>query len=159
MNAGQGQPVVTLRPSRWRFLWLLLVSLGFVLMGAALVRQGDTLVGWSNIIFFGLCAVAFTANLLPNASYLRLEADGFVLCSLFRKHRIAWRDVTGFRPARIGVSLFVGFDYRDEVPAGRRVRGINKRLTGIEGMLPDRYGMSIDGLVELMNARREAALG
>lgn len=132
------------------------MSLAFVAIGVFLVRQGHGWIAWANIGFFGLCAVAFAINLLPGASSLRLDEDGFTVRSLFREGRTAWRDVTGFRPVRIGMNEFVGFDYRPDVPEHRRMRKLNSRITGIEGMLPDRYGMRGEALADLMNAVRDA---
>lgn len=147
---------VTLYPSRWRHALLLVVSAGFVAMGVFLLGKGEDWVAWACIGFFGLGVLAFAANLLPGASSLRLDGDDFTIRSLFRERRIAWQDVTGFRPVRIGTNQFVGFDYLPGVSERLRLRRLNSGVAGIEDMLPDRYGMRGEALADLMNTVRDA---
>lgn len=146
----------TFHPSRWRHALLLAMSLGFVAMGVFLIGKGEGWIAWACTGFFGLCAAVFAANLLPGASSLRLDDEGLLVRSLFREHRIAWRNVTHFRPVRIGMNRFVGFDYRPEVPTHHRLRKLNSAVAGIEGMLPDRYGMRVEDLADLLNALLDA---
>lgn len=142
---------LTLQPSRLRLATLLLVSLGLAAMGVSLVSQGKAWPGWSCALFFGVVAAVFAASLLPGANGLRIDDDGFAIRSLFCERRVAWRDVAGFAPVWIGNNRFVGFDYLPDVPERRRIRGFNRAITGIEGILPDRYGMRIETLAGLMN--------
>src|SRR5881392_2270479 len=60
---------VTLRSSRKKMLLMLVGSLVFVAAGLLFPTQYRAL-NVSMVIFFGLCAVAFCVNLLPNSSYL-----------------------------------------------------------------------------------------
>jgi len=46
--------------------------------------------------FFGLGSVGSAAAMLPGASALILDGDGFETKALFRRRRSRWRDTTGF---------------------------------------------------------------
>jgi hypothetical protein len=49
---------------------MLLGALAFVAVGVW-VLSFEPVIGYLSIGFFGLCALAFGVNLLPNSSYLR----------------------------------------------------------------------------------------
>jgi hypothetical protein len=141
-----------LAPTRWKHALLLVASLGFVAMGVFLLGRDNAFIAWGCIGFFGLGAFVFAINLLPGASGLRLEDSGFVVRSLFRSHRTAWKDVAGFRPARIGGRVVVGFDDAPGAAArGSRMRAINSALAGVEGALPDNDGLGGSELADLLN--------
>lgn len=143
----------TLLPSRLKYSLLLVLSLVFVAMGAFLLtQQASAVAAWGCIVFFGLGAIVFALILfVPGASSLQLDTNGFVVRSLFRSHRTAWKDVAGFRPVRIGVKKFVGFDFAPGVPASRKLRRVNSAMVGAEAALPDSYGVSVDKLSGLLN--------
>lgn len=141
-----------LAPTRWKYALLLLLSVGFVAMGVYLLPAGQGMLAWGCIGFFGLCALVFAISLLPNASGLRLEDTGFVVRSLFRSHRTEWKDVGGFRPVRIGNRVVVGFDYiPGALSPNARLRRVSSALAGVEGALPDNYGLSAEALADLLN--------
>ncbi|MFT3897333.1 MAG: STM3941 family protein [Thermomonas sp.] len=150
----QAMPALPLElsPSRWKYALLLATSLGFVAIGVFLLPRGQALPAWGCIVFFGLCALVFAASLLPNASGLRLDEDGFVVRSLFRSHRTQWTQVAAFRPVRIGNRTLVGFDYAPSAAGpGTRMRGVSSALAGVEGAFPDNYGLPARELADLLN--------
>src|SRR5690606_27493214 len=85
----------TLRPSPARWLAMVAISAVFVWIGLRIMGT-HALVAWSCIVFFGLCGVLAVLNLLPGASRLVLDDDGFEIVSLFRRSRVRWRDVARF---------------------------------------------------------------
>jgi hypothetical protein len=102
---------VTLYPSRAK--WLLFIAGGplFAVGGLWMVLSGRG-GGWLVLLFFGLGTLVAAAGLLPGAGMLRLDREGFEVTSLFRRHRILWRDVTRFEAGRIPPAhqLFVLYD-------------------------------------------------
>src|SRR5262249_18582680 len=97
-----------LRPSRRKLLGLLALSGGFTAVGVWMASDGQWL-GWIVATFFGLGAVVFAVQFLPNSTYLRLGPDGFVVCSLFRSHTCRWVDVDRFGVGYVGVNKMVVF--------------------------------------------------
>ena len=147
-----------LRPSKRKHIAYLFGCLAFVVIGALQVsnRQAGA-IGWLCLLFFGLGVVAFTAQIIPGASYLRVRSEGFMFCSLFRKSPvILWRDVSSFRVASVPPSghRLVVFDWY--TASNRSVRRINQHLTGATDGLPDSYGLSPQGLAYLLNTWRSA---
>lgn len=149
-------PELVLKPSPKRWILLLALSLGFVALGVAILPTHPTL-AWFEIGFFGLCAVLGAMNLLPGASHLRLDADGFEVRTLFRARRFAWADIARFGAAQIGLNRMVGWDFVADHAGNERMRQVNAQLSGFEAALPDTYGRKADALAREMEARRHAA--
>jgi Bacterial PH domain len=95
----------------------------------------------------------FGTSLLPGAAHLRLDEEGFTMCNLFRKGRLRWREVRDFRPYSVPGGTFVGFDLTDGTfPLGRFAA---RSLSGVEGGLPDTYGLDPEELAAVLNAWRD----
>jgi hypothetical protein len=150
---------IVLHPDKRRAALYLSASLAFVIIGITQVAgHKASVVGWSCVLFFGICAAVFLAQFFPGASYLRLRSEGFMFCSLFRKSPlILWRDVSDFRVVRLPPSgkPLVVFDWH--AAPNRGVRQLNRRLVDATDGLPDSYGLRPDQLAELMNAWRSHA--
>jgi hypothetical protein len=148
-----GRAPVVLRPSKRKELALLAVSLGFAVLGAFAAASGEA-IGWAALVFFGLCAVVAVVTLLPGASYLRLEPEGFVMCSLYRADRLRrWDEVTGFHVYSTPGGAQVGFDFSPGArPPGS---GLARGLAGVDGGLPNTYGLKAEELAELLSLWRE----
>jgi hypothetical protein len=148
-----GRKPVVLRPGKRKELVLLAVSLGFAVLGGFAAASGEA-IGWAALVFFGLCAAVAVVTLLPGAAYLRLEREGFVMCSLYRADRLRrWDEVTAFHVHSTPGGAQVGFDFAPGAePAGS---GIARALAGVEGGLPSTYGLKAEELAELMNLWRE----
>ncbi len=154
---------ITLQASRTKNLGLLLLCLAFVLGGVWMIQDGEKL-GWLVMGFFGLGPPVFLVQMLPGASYLQLDEDGFTFCNLYRRTRIRWRDVESFGVVNLGAGGFrsrrmVGFDYVSGHPDHGRGRALSKSLAGVEGALPDNYGWDVEELAALMNELRRRAYG
>ena len=132
---------------------LLAGSLAFVAGGLLLIPQ-EPLVGWLCVVFFGLGAIVFSVNLHPKSSFLTVAHEGFTVARLFRQHFVPWSHVQEFVPARVGLNKMVGWNYTPEFRAQATLRRINQATSGVEGALPDTYGMSVDALCALLNEIR-----
>ena len=138
---------LTLRPRRLKMAFYGMLSAAFTGGGVYMIMDGDH-GGWFVAGFFGACTLIFLALLLPGAAYLRLSRDGFRVRSLWRGHFTPWSAVTGFGVARIARRRLVVFNFVDA--KARRGARYARILTGVEGALPDTYGMSPEKLAELM---------
>lgn len=150
---------IVLHRDKGRAALYLSVCLAFVIIGVTQVAgHKANMVGWSCVLFFGICAAVFLVQFFPDASYLRLRSDGFIFCSLFRKSPlILWRDVSDFRVVRLpptGKALVV-FDWR--AAPNRSVRKLNRQLVDATDGLPDTYGLQPEQLAAYMNAWRSRA--
>lgn len=143
-----------LRPSPARWVAIGAVCAVFVWVGSAIMAS-HALLAWACIVFFGLGLGVALLNLLPGASGLVLDAEGFEIISLFRRSRIAWGEVARFGEVRAGLERLVGFDFVDGAREGG-LRRANRRISGFHGALPDRYGVQTAALVARMERYRQA---
>src|SRR5262245_16647742 len=143
------QPELVLRPGMLRMMLFALVSAGFAVGGAFMVRDGE-LFGWVPLVFFGLGAIVLTANLLPGAASLRLTPDGFTTTTLYRTTFVSWSHVHVFCPVKISSKRMIGMEYTSEYRAHPRGRAFSRGLTGVEGAL-DSYGLDPERLAALLN--------
>ncbi|WP_242108750.1 hypothetical protein [Luteimonas aquatica] len=148
--------VLTLRPSKLRWV-LMLAGTALLLALSARLLQTNFAIGLAGTVFFALCTLVAALNLLPGASFLRLDAEGFEMRALFRSHRVAWREVAGFGVARIALNRVVGWHFAAGHAGHPHLRKLNAGLSGFEAALPDTYGRKAQALAELMNAWRDAA--
>ncbi|MGO9258307.1 MAG: hypothetical protein ACLQU1_18620 [Bryobacteraceae bacterium] len=151
--------VLVLRPAKWKSIACLVGSLAFAAFGARVAVSNGGIVVWLCVSFFALCSAVFLVQLIPGSSYLRLTAEGFDVCTMFRKWpRILWSSASNFRAVSIPPSFtrLVVFDL-DE-PARRTLSRLNRGLAGADAGLPDTYGMSAQDLASLMNAWRSGGI-
>jgi hypothetical protein len=142
---------VTLRSSRKKMLLMLIISLAFVAAGLWMLSE-HPVSSYASILFFGVCAVVFCTNLLPNSSYLRLTREGFTTCSTFRCRSFEWQHVGTFGVTRIGTRKMVGWDPAHSVS---KLGKVNKAVCGYASALPDTYGLKAEELAHLLNRLRD----
>lgn len=147
--------IEVLRPSRVRWAATAAVCAGFVWAGAV-IMPSHPLLAWGCIVFFGLGVGVALLNLLPGASGLVLDAEGFEIVSLYRRSRIAWAEIARFGEVRAGLERLVGFDFVDGARGDARLQRINRRVSGFHGALPDRYRLGAAELAKRLEARRQA---
>ncbi len=84
------------RSSPWRLSLLLLLALGFVLLGVVIALDGGViarLVGGVSVLFFGACGVAAVIRLARGRQVeIAVSADG-IWWRQWSGHRIDWHDV------------------------------------------------------------------
>ncbi|HRN62230.1 MAG TPA: STM3941 family protein [Luteimonas sp.] len=147
--------VETLRPSPVKWLATVAICAAFVWIGLGIMAT-HPLVAWACIVFFGLCGAIGLLNLVPGASRLLLDDDGFEIVSLFRRTRVRWADVARFGTSRVGLQHMVGFDFVDGYRGSDRLRRVNRGLSGFQAALPDTYGLKAGNLATYMEARLAA---
>lgn len=137
----QNLPLI-LKPGKVKSSILLVISIGFVVLGISLLDK-NMLIAVLNIVFFSLCFIVFLLNLIPDSSYLRIDEKGIEMKNLFRTTFIPWQAVNSFKTKWVAFNKLVVFD-------------LNKNLAGEklkrrQGGFPDTYGMSATALAELLN--------
>lgn len=141
----------TLYPNKLKSILLLILSLIFVIGGIYMLNDGKKM-GWLVTVFFGLGMIVFIVNLFPQASYLKLDKEGFETSSLFKKHRYSWNEISHFGVGKISNNKMVMFDFSKEYKKARKIRKVASMISGAEGALHDNFGLKAEELAELMNA-------
>lgn len=132
---------------------ILLIGFAFTAIGILMIRAGESH-GWFVAAVFGVGVSAALTGLLPGSSYLELRPEGFVVCSMYHRSRqTPWNEVDEFHVIRVTTRKMVVFNYR--TPGhGALTRDIARGLTGVEGGLPDNYGLKAEELAALLNEWR-----
>ncbi|MDX8532471.1 STM3941 family protein [Mesorhizobium sp. VK25A] len=153
-----------IRGSRAKNLLYLLGGIAFVWIGAYLVRDSGSqsgliavkmiVIGWTSIVFFGLCALA-SVLLFVRPRVLILDGSGLAIGGGIVRSplKIAWRDIQGFHVRKQNRHKSIGFRFEPgaKTPLNRR--------PGIELSLPGGgWTLSIEKMVELLNTYRQQAL-
>lgn len=143
----------TLRPSRAKWALVFLMCLGFVLGGIWMVREGHS-AGYfiAGVFAIGLPVAALQFH--PKAAYLKLAADGFTYCGLFRAHTVRWAQVMEFGIMRVNIWM-VAWNFSADYPPPGRARTLIRWFYGYEAALPDTYGMKPQDLLALMETLRQ----
>lgn len=151
-----------LRPSRLKWLVVLLVSAMFSGLGIVMFMTGqDAVMSALTAGFFGLGVVVSLLQLFSRTNGLVLHRDGFAWSVFGRQKRFGWDEVSAFhvwsqKQGFVTTSRHVGFTPLGQT--GGIVTGIAKHMTGGSASLPDLYGLKADRLAALMNAFRARAL-
>jgi hypothetical protein len=139
-----------LQARRGQKSWLLAVAVAFG-AGGIYILPVSPVRGVLAIAFFGLGALVIAVNLLPGGSYLLVEKTGFTVCNVFRKTFYSWSDVAEFVPVDVGNKAMVGLRFSDRYKAAGAGRKLAAYLAGVDGALPDTYGLGARDLVSLLN--------
>lgn len=150
-----------LKPSRIRFLKLLMISIPIVVGGILFAcyseTSSDAVWGWALAGFFVLCTLVFVAQLVPGASFLKVGPEGIECRNFWRSVVFRWEDLQGFGVAKVKTGVFfppqlmTGINFVPGYkPKGRQLRGMAKAIMGYDGVLPDNYGMKPEDLVEFL---------
>lgn len=142
-----------LRAGRVRYAMYALGCLVFVAIGSLLAERGRP-EGWWLTLFFGASALLFLIGVAAGENYLRLTPAGFEVRTFFRSHFYRWQDVLGFGVARLHIHRYVTIFMMPEYIETLRGREASAAMTGVEGMLPDTYGMRAEDLAELLEQWR-----
>jgi hypothetical protein len=127
-----------------RNVWkLLLICLGFTVIGVLMIVEGEGITAWFVASIFGLGLLVTLAQFWPAASYLKLTPKGFVCWTLFRNWSAGWESVSEF---------YVGLVGKDE-----RVVFVRSGSSGTK-FLPDTYGRTPKELADLMNDWRRRGI-
>lgn len=142
----KNSPII-LRPGKGKSILLFVISTVFVCLGISLWESNKLLAAFT-VVFFGLCLLVFIINLIPNASYLKIDGQGIEMKNLFKSTFIPWNAVSGFRPGSFFLNTMVVFDLNPKLPetSGMKVK---------TGAFPDTYAMSGKKLAAFLNEQKE----
>ena len=120
--------------------------------------------GWFFLVFFAALSILGVGMLLPGASALKLDEEGFEATKYFRSHRARWRDVKNFRTVVLTpptIALVPGSTelvvYDDIKSTDGIMATVNRAFSGHNAYLPDTYGIPGEELARLMGWWRERA--
>lgn len=113
----------------------------------------STAMAWISLVIGGGMSIRAVFLLVqPRSASLSLDVDAFEIGRVFRRLRVPWSDVSGFRVDRTGVrALTVMYEVLD----------FSKRSgspTKVIKHFPDNYGLKREELARLMNEWRERSL-
>jgi len=149
---------LVLRASAMRWVWVIIASMVFVALGAAMALGESTsgvaqLIGWLLVVAFGFCAFVAVRQMVNPGSLVvsrttidmlhrgRLASFDFSDCGPFT----TWRN-----PSR--GQVYVVFDHRPD--GDSELNRTNRRLMGGSRLLSDNYGMSAETLADLLEGVR-----
>ena len=122
------------------FIGVLLISIG--------IHHSSYLV----TTLFSFCLLVSVVDLLPNSSYLKLSKKGFEFSSFFRTTFVSWSEVNHFSAIFVSHKKVVGWNYLNiEQVNPKKLR---KLTSGMDGALPERYGLKAESLVKIMNEHK-----
>lgn len=150
---------MTLKPDRLRWLFVFLISIGFVGIALWMGPNEDPLLFWGGGGFFLLCALIAAPLMFGVGSTLTLDGKGFTCRTLFKSFRREWRECSAFYPVSMGLRKFVGFSTEQDEAAHPNLAAANRTMIGATGMLPDTFGLTAEDLADLMNTYRGRARG
>lgn len=112
------------RQRRWKMALVLFGAVVFVALGIFMIvgpvaessRHSPEfvhLIGWSCVLFFGLCGLAGVAGLMK-PSELTLTSEGFQVTGLKSRPMVAWRDVDRFFIVQVRSTKIVAYELRPE---------------------------------------------
>jgi hypothetical protein len=132
------------------------MQLGVAQLAQSVVRSYILVVGWLSLGFFGLGGLVVLINMLPGASGLTLDKEGFTIRNMFRRSRFRWTDASDFAAVEVGDSKIVAFNLLSAAQA--KLAKLSFAKAGRNGALPDTYGLSAEDLAALMSLWRDRAL-
>lgn len=141
--------------SPWKALLIMIYSVGLVSLGVWLKESRWTFLGWLTIAFFGLGVPLSLLMLLPNATYLLLDEEGFEMRSVFRKNKYRWTDVAGFYIGSISGAKMIAILFHPEFKPQRLARSLAATLAGMEGAIPNHYNATLEEILEALNTWRQ----
>jgi len=138
------------RPKQLSNVILFLCCSTFVVLGVFAIEDVP-LLGWLVVSFFGLGILVSLIQFYPNASYIKLNEEGFEVKSLFRAHFTKWSEVKDFRQGYISGNKMIFYNYTDKHKKWKSGKKISKFLSnGSEGAFQSAYNISTDKLMALM---------
>ena len=164
---------ITLYASQRKWLAILAGCAVFVGIGVSMITSPAffnpsylgipaDIIGWLEIVLFGLGLIVSVVALMPGRSHLTLDANGFTVRNLFRSSTDRWETVDDYTAVNMAVTHPVGkimlVGYNDRTQAQRALARANVGLVGRKSALPDTYGMTAEDLARLMSVWRRKAL-
>lgn len=141
------------RSNQLRNLGLLALCSVFVVIGI-LMRNEYPIVAYAGIVFFGIGVVVAAIQMLPHASYLELQDEGFKFRTLFRDNFVRWKEVEHFYVIKVHSNKMVGWNYSAKAGVNSVASKVSSKLSGAQAALPETYGKKAEELAEIMNQKK-----
>jgi hypothetical protein len=119
------------------------------------VAETKVITGTLVTALFGLCTAISVIGLLPGSNWLRLDANGFEVTSLFRSRVYGWSDVGDFSVWNRRGGSYVMFRAASRYPTARDRWS---QIWRIKQQLPGTYGFAAEDLLQLFTAWQNLAL-
>jgi hypothetical protein len=160
---------LTLRPRPLRYVLFSILSVALLGVGVLFYYEGQVLdsilgriVGCAMVILFSVALLIFGSVLIPGGAYLKLDDNGFIVCSVFRPRLTRWSDIRTFELSRQknGQAVVV-FDYSPSYQGPRVIRkpaGLKPgdyKLSDYDGYIPDIYECAPAELAAIMDEWRQ----
>lgn len=133
---------------------LFLISTAFVALGIFLLKK-EPAIAWGSICFFGLGVIVSLIQFHPDASYIKLNDQGFEVRNLFRSYFIKWSYITDLRIVSIKGTKMIVFDLTSEYGSLSLGERIGKLISDNRGAVPSSYTISTNELLKLMQEYKE----
>jgi hypothetical protein len=146
--------VVTFRGTRLKAGFAIFVAVCFVVTGVVISRKNAVL-GWTFAAFWALCVPLGVIGLLPNATYLRLDEEGFEVGSLRGGRRTKWTDVAGFRIDSVNGARMIAVIYSSEYKQLQVTRRVVESLTGMQGAIGNLYNAPLEEILAALDSWRD----
>ncbi len=137
------QDVLLLPASKQRAAQILLACVGFLVLGLWL-KSEQPIVGWLTIVGCGAGIPIATSMLVTDRFYLRLDSDGLEMGGLTKPFRAAWGEVDGFEIVTLNRTRMIAIHFNEDHQRQRLLRGAVKEFTGVEGAIPNSYGVPLE---------------
>lgn len=124
-------PPLVLKPSRLKYFGLLILTLGFVALGAFLVRKADSRalwIGWTNIVFFGAGAVLFVRQIVDTRPRVVIDENG-IFDRTLGVGVIPWAAIVDARLQSVRSIPFICLELRNPDAWRARLGPIRRALT------------------------------
>lgn len=128
---------------------------------AMLHQDSSSRLAWLALAFFGIGAIVLVVAMLPGATSLTLDRDGFVAKEAFIRNRSRWQNVTNFvaAPARPPAPQDIKLVWFNDTQWQKwKLARMETAALGYNAALPATYGLPAEDLANLMARWRDRAL-
>ncbi|ELY3410617.1 hypothetical protein SMW94_004563 [Vibrio parahaemolyticus] len=147
------EPVIILG-NRVKGLIVLLCGIGMTLLGCYLISLGHWW-GWVAILIFSLGVVVTILVLLPSATALKIDAEGFEVKIGFRKWSLSWSEVESFSVVTISNNKVVSIALSPKCKKWRVARKAACAIGGAEACIANVFAMKPSELSSLLNKYKQ----
>lgn len=164
-TASDGPETQILRPSKLKWIVILVISLAFAGLFGFLpnIRAdiGPVLAMLGAGLFFAVSVISVVI-IATDINALHLDRESFGVRTIWGTRRFNWQDVSAFRTMKVTrAGTAVGFDLENvenQNSAREILSDLNKNLALPDHLLPDTYNMDPKDLCVLLNQWRDRAL-
>lgn len=138
-------------PSKLKNILLVIICIFFVMLGTiTILEKKDYLFRLFSILFFGVGGMVTIRELLINTSYLKIQKEGFEFLVSGKKTYIKWEDIKEFKIISVKRMNLIGWLYNSKNQKIDILRKASRKLTGVDEILPNNYGLQSNELMNIM---------